>query len=287
MEFYTVTETATRLTMVKRGEVDVATLMTDVFYEDVKKDPKLRLLVPLSPSQRLVYIPAQFNPKSPWADARVRKAASLAIDRKTLADIHMPGSGPIGSLGFDNEAFAAHFSPDPYDPEGAKKLLSEAGYAKGVNVGKLYPADGGYLPYGEQVATYWKAVGINAEIVILDRATWQAERRAGKMKDGAFVDPSVAPTIGGRLSYLFTVGNYGNYPDILALWDRYGLEISPNARRELILKVQSLILERTMFIPLTSNNSPAAFGPKVKGNPYKAQPLIWFTAPFEDIELNK
>jgi len=40
-----------------------------------------------------------------------------------------------------------------------------------------------------------------------------------------------------------------------------------------------------MFILLTSTNSPAAFGPRVKGNPYKIQPLIWFTAPFEDMEL--
>jgi hypothetical protein len=24
----------------------------------------------------------------------------------------------------------------------------------------------------------------------------------------------------------------------------------------------------------------------VKGNPYRVQPLIWFTAPFEDLELN-
>lgn len=286
MEFITVTETATRLAMVKRGEVDVATLMIDVFYQDVKKDPKLRLLVPFSPSQRLVYIPAQWDPKSPWADARVRKAASLAVDRKTLADIHMPGSAPLGSLGLEGDPFALFFPPDPYDPAGAKKLLAEAGYPKGVNVGKLYPADGGYMAFGEQVATYWKAVGINAEVVFLDRLAWQAMREGGKMKDAAFVDPTIAPTIGGRLNYLFSAGNYGNYPDIQALWDKYRKEVSPKVRKELIGRVQTLIHEKTMFIPLASNNSPAAFGPKVKGNPYMVQPLIWFTAPFEDIELN-
>ena len=51
MEFYLVTEPATRLAMVKRGEVDIATLMQGVFYEDVKKDPKLRMLTPDSPTQ--------------------------------------------------------------------------------------------------------------------------------------------------------------------------------------------------------------------------------------------
>jgi ABC-type transport system substrate-binding protein len=107
------------------------------------------------------------------------------------------------------------------------------------------------------------------------------------MKDGAFIDPTIAPTIGGRLSYLFSAGNYGNYPDIQTVWDQYRKEVAPKARKEAIGRVQTLIHEKTMFIPLTSNNSPAAFGPKVKGNPYKVQPLIWFTAPFEDIELNR
>ncbi|MDD1748922.1 MAG: ABC transporter substrate-binding protein [Methanothrix sp.] len=286
LEFHTVLEPATRLAMVKRGEMDVATLMIDVYYQEVKKDPKLRLLVPFSPSQRLVYIPAQWDPKSPWADVRVRKAASLAVDRKTLADIHMPGSGPLGSLGLEGDPFALFFPPDPYDPAGAKKLLAEAGYSKGVDVGKLYPADGGYMAFGEQVATYWKAVGINTEVIFLERVAWQAMREGGKMKDAAFIDPTIAPTIGGRLNYLFSAGNYGNYPDIQALWDKYRKEVSTKVRKELIGRVQTLAHEKTMFIPLTSNNSPAAFGPKVKGNPYLVQPLIWFTAPFEDLELN-
>ncbi len=287
MEFTTIPETATRFAMVKRGEVDIATLMIDVYYQEVKKDPKLRLLVPLSPSQRLVYIPAQWDPKSPWSDARVRKAASLAVDRQALVDIHMPGSHPLGSLGFENDPFVVPFPPDPYDPAAAKKLLAEAGYSKGVQVGKFYPADGGYIPYGEQVATYWKAVGISSEVVVMDRAAWQANREGGKMKDGAFIDPTQAPTIGGRLNYLFTAGNYGNYPDIQTLWDQFRKEVSFQKRKELVGRVQRLIHERTLLIPLTSNNSPAAVGPKVKGNPYRAQPLIWFTAPLEDIELNK
>lgn len=287
MEFQTVSEPSTRLAMVKRGEIDIATLMIDVFYEDVKKDPRLRLLVPLSPAQLLMYPPAQFDPKSPWADARVRKAASLAIDRKTLADIYRPGSGPLGSLGFEGDPFWVNLPADPYDPTGAKKLLAEAGYPKGVHVGRLYPANGAQMPYAEQVATYLKAVGINSEIVLMERAAWQKDRTAGKFKDGAIMDQSNAPTVVGRLSYLFSEGNYGNYPDIQALWEQYRKEVSFKARKDLLYRIQMLIHERTMFILLTTNNSPAAFGPKVKGNPYKGQPLIWFTAPLEDIELNK
>jgi len=97
-----------------------------------------------------------------------------------------------------------------------------------------------------------------------------------------WLDPA---TIGARLGYLFGPTSYGNYPDMKALWDQYQTEINPKVRKDLMGRIQNLIHERTMFIPLTDTNSPAALGPRVKGNPYKIQPLIWFTAPFEDMEL--
>jgi peptide/nickel transport system substrate-binding protein len=285
MEFLTIAEAATRLAMVRRGEVDIATLMQGIFYEDVKKDAKLRLLQPLSSTRWVVAVGAQWDPKSPWSDPRVRKAASLAIDRKTLADIHMPGCEGIGELGMPGDPLGAQFPMDPYDPEKAKKLLAEAGYPKGFQGGKFYPYQSGYWPYGEQVATYWKAVGIHVDIVLLDRPAWLAMREGGKMKGNLCIDYGIAPTITGRLSYLLGPGSFGNYPDIQKLWDQFQKAVDAKERKELILQVQKMIYDRTMFIPLSSTNSPAAFGPKVKGNPYKVQPLIWFTAPFEDVEL--
>jgi peptide/nickel transport system substrate-binding protein len=291
MEFFIVSEPATRVAMVRRGEVDIATLMQGIFYNDVKKDPNLRMLSPLSPAHHIAYMTSQWDPKSPWSDPRVRKAASLAIDRKTLADVHMPGSFPIGGLGLEADPLTVRFAPDPYSPEQAKKLLAEAGYPRGFQAGKYYPMEGGYWAFGEQIATYWKAVGISVEIVLLDRPAWFANRQAKKMSGAVFTEAQNAPTIGGRLAYLFGATSYGNYPDIQAMWEKYQEEVSLKIRRELITRIQELIHERTMWIPLVSNNSPAAIGPQVKGNPFKIQPPksypLWFTAPFEDIELEK
>ena len=227
----------------------------------------------------------KFEAKSPWADARVRKAASLAIDRKSLADIFMPGCKPMGTLAMEGDPSGVHFPADPYDPQQAKKILAEAGYPTGFHGGKFYPYQGGYWPYGEQIVTYWKAVGINVDTVLLDRPAWIANRWGGKMKGALFTDPAPLATIGGRLGHLFGPTSYGNHPDIKALWDQYQTEVNPKDRKDLVARIQNLIYERTMYIPLTDTNSPAAFGPRVKGDPYKIQPLIWFTAPFEDMEL--
>ncbi len=73
----------------------------------------------------------------------------------------------------------------------------------------------------------------------------------------------------------------------MALWNQYRSETNRDARKDVIARVQRLIHDKAMFLPLASSNSPAAIGPRVKGNPYKIQPLIWWTAPFEDIELEK
>jgi peptide/nickel transport system substrate-binding protein len=285
LEIYIVREPGTRLTMAKRGEVDISTLLQGVFYESAKKDPKLRVLSPLSPTIWLAYFASQWDPKSPWSNPKVRKAASLAIDRQTLADVHMPGCGPATTVGIKEDPFVVDFPLDPYDPAKAKKLLAEAGYPNGFNGGKFYPY-GGYWPYGEQIATYWKAVGITMDTVLLDRPGFLAQRRGGKLKGGTFIDPSIAPTIGGRFDYLFGPTSYGNYPDIQALWDKYNKAIKTDERKNLIGQIQKLIYEKSMFLPLTTTNSPAAFGPRAKGNPYRIQPYIWFTCPFEDMELN-
>jgi len=84
------------------------------------------------------------------------------------------------------------------------------------------------MPFGEQVATYWKAVGINAEVVFLDRLAWQAMREGGKMKDGAFIDPTIAPTIGGRLSYLFSAGTTETIPTFRRCGISTGRRFRPN-----------------------------------------------------------
>jgi peptide/nickel transport system substrate-binding protein len=286
LEFANIPEPATRLAMVKRGEADIATLMQGVYYEDLKKTPSLRMLAPLSPVNWTVYIASQWDPKSPWHDERVRKAASLAIDRQTLADIHMPGCGPVGTVAMANDPTAVSFPADPYDPAAARKLLAEAGYPNGFSGGKFYPYEGGYWPYGEQVATYWKAVGITVETVLLDKPALLAYRAGGRMKDALWIDNPTAPTVGLRLSVMFGGGSYGNYPDIAELWKKYQNESSQKVRKGLSEKIQNLVHERRMWLPLTDTNSPAAIGPKVKGNPYKIQPMIWFTAPFEDMELN-
>ena len=92
-----------------------------------------------------------WDPKSPWHDPRVRKAASLAIDRKGLSEAETLGaSKPTGNIVLKSMEYALPIEPDPYDPAQAKKLLAEAGYPNGFDGGDLTPIPP-YFAVGEAV----------------------------------------------------------------------------------------------------------------------------------------
>ncbi len=74
-------EDTTRLAMLKRGEADIAYGVLGAVAEEIQRDPNLKLVPLLGTVTQWVDFFAQWDPKSPWADVRVRRAANYAIDR--------------------------------------------------------------------------------------------------------------------------------------------------------------------------------------------------------------
>jgi peptide/nickel transport system substrate-binding protein len=74
--------------------------------------------------------------KNPLRDARVRKAISKAINRAAIVDKVMEGEAvPAGQLLAEGMfGTTKNLKVEPYDPEGAKKLLAEAGYPDGFGL---------------------------------------------------------------------------------------------------------------------------------------------------------
>ena len=70
-------EETTRAAALKKGEVDIAYLLTGPVAEDVQRTPGFKLVAPRE-SQGTFWLdlPDQWDPKSPWHDRRVRQAAS-------------------------------------------------------------------------------------------------------------------------------------------------------------------------------------------------------------------
>src|SRR5262249_15342895 len=95
--FRSLPDETTRAAALKHGEVDLAMLLTGPIAQDIRATPGLRLAAPLLGAFWMDF-PDQWDPKSPWADRRVRLAASLAIDREALNEAETLGlSLPTGT----------------------------------------------------------------------------------------------------------------------------------------------------------------------------------------------
>src|SRR5262247_516723 len=168
--FKSVPDSITRAAMLKRGEVDVAYLLDVPQAQEVKRDPNLKLAFSGGIATFFLDFLDQWDPKSPWADQRVRLAANYAIDRKALSEAETLGaSRPAGSLVPRTFEFALPLEPYPYDPAKARQLLAEAGYPKGFDAGEL-ATDITFAPESEAVINGFRSVGIRARLRPLERA---------------------------------------------------------------------------------------------------------------------
>ena len=95
--FKVVPDESTRLAMLKRAEADVAYTLRGPLGEEVRRTPGLTLKVTYPTFTEWLVFTQQWDPKSPWADRRVRLAANLAIDRKTLSQAEYLGFGKAAS----------------------------------------------------------------------------------------------------------------------------------------------------------------------------------------------
>ena len=75
---------ATRLAALKAGEVDIAYSIRGELAEQLQRIPGLTMKSVVLQGAFWLYFPEQWDPKSPWHDLRVRQAANLALDRKTI-----------------------------------------------------------------------------------------------------------------------------------------------------------------------------------------------------------
>src|SRR6185436_6070259 len=119
-----ITDEATRAAALRAGEVDIAYLLTGPTAESIQKAPGYKVMAPLLSGAFWLELPDQWDPKSPWADRRVRQAANLAIDRQALNKAETLGFSRLtGNFVPRIFQFALSLEAPPYDPERAKKLL--------------------------------------------------------------------------------------------------------------------------------------------------------------------
>jgi peptide/nickel transport system substrate-binding protein len=288
--FKSIPESTTRLAMLKRDEVDVAYLLDGSLAEEVKRDPKLKLAFSGGIGTFYLDFFDMWDPKSPWADQRVRRAASLAIDRHAISEAETLGaSPPVGNVVPKAFEYALPMDPDPYDPAQAKRLLAEAGYPNGFDAGDLYPWPP-YFSTGEAIIGYLGAIGIRSRLRTMERAAFYAALGTKKLKGLCMCVNAVYGNASSRLSETVPSEGafaYGGYPDVDDLYKRQAFEMDAGKREAMLQQIQRTLHERTRFAPIYDYIWASGVGPRVEDAALmKIDPYPW-SAPLEEVRLKR
>jgi peptide/nickel transport system substrate-binding protein len=171
-----IVDEAARTAALLNGEIDVAEWLSPDNLQIIRNTEGLNGYARGVPA---FYALQPNHREAPWNDQRVRRAASLCLDRTTLSEdlmkgIHEPGAqiwGP-SHVGKDPEGRSI---TDDYNPELAKQLLADAGYADGFRT-KMYSATEGMglpeLVVNNFVVIQLRECGITVDLINLEWITY-------------------------------------------------------------------------------------------------------------------
>jgi peptide/nickel transport system substrate-binding protein len=285
-----IVDEATRAAALRAGEVDIAYLLTGPTAESIQKLPGYKLVAPLLSGAFWLELPDQWDPKSPWADRRVRLAASHAIDRGAVNKAETLGFSRLtGNIVPRIFQFAVPYDPPAYDPDRAKKLLAEAGYPSGVDGGEFYP----FPPYnsmGEAIQGYLQAVGIRTRSRVMERAAYFAAWREKKLRGVILVVSAAYGNTATKLEpYVIRNGiyAYGSNPEIDDLFVQQSREGDAKKREALLHRIQTIIHDQVINVPIYDLAFIWGVGPRVEESGAGLIPGYAYSAPMEDVRLRK
>ena len=203
--------------------------------------------------------------KNPFKDRRVRKAISKAIDRAALVNGIDEGMGVPASQFLPDGVFGTSPSlkPEPYDPEGARRLLAEAGYPNGFAL-TLHGPNGRFVNDAKiavAVGQMLSRIGIAAKVETLPVSIFKT--RVAKYEFGIYIDGwwadtgeassslrSIVATVNPETGWgVVNRGRYSN-PTLDALIGRAMTAIDDKTRDGLLQKASELAMEDVAVVPL-------------------------------------
>lgn len=195
------------------------------------------------------------------ADARVRQAINLAIDRESISSALLGEYGVASSQpsaeGFDG--YVADLTDAyPYDPERARELLAEAGYADGFTLPTLTVAFGGLDTITTAVQPMLAEVGITMDVTVTTDEDSYIDGMVNQQHSATAVGYGSQPMyLMGQALVLPDALPFNGFgtddPEALALLDAITVA-GPDDREEAAQALNAYLVEEAWF-------APVAFGP--------------------------
>ena len=250
--FKSIPDESTRLAMLKRGEADIAYSIRGALAEELRRTPGLTLKPNYPPGTFWLVFPEQWlDPKSPWADRRVRLAASLpSTGRPSTRRRH---SGCRESPGASSRTPSTSIGRPPSPPTISRRLASS--WRRPATPTASTPgtttATASYANLGEAVINYLKAVGIRIQLRPLERAAFILQNSQKKLRNVIQTASGAFGNAATRLDAFVAAGGtftYGTYPDIEGLIREQASELDAKKREAVLHRIQQLIHDKAMVV---------------------------------------
>lgn len=265
-EIPTIDDPNTRALALQSGEIDIA---INIAAGDLALFKNDKYKISEIASLRTVLAQMNMNEGRALHDPKVRAALISSLDRETynkvlLKDTFIPGKAPVPpslDYGFDQLQ-----DPNSYNVERAKKLLAEAGWkdtdgdgyvdknGKNLELDFVYYSGRAELPlYAEATQADAKKIGIKVNLKNVDYNVLDPMRRNGEfdlMISNILTANSGDPEV--YLNWYWKTNINGSQPqnatgysspDFDALSDQLAVEFDPAKRRDLIIKMQQVLLD--------------------------------------------
>lgn len=234
-----------RVAALLAGEVDIIEAVPVDQVALIERDPGA-VLERVEHGGLIVYLGLRTE-TPPLDRAEVRRAISLAIDRRTIVERILrgyatPAASQVGPHDFGHLPLEAH----PYDPDGARRLLARAGVAGGFTL--RMQATRRYLKgseVGQVVAEQLAAVGITVELEIPEWSVYIQQVPAGRQAPLYLLGWGSTQTMDADAA-LYPILRSGepystvSIPTLDDLLERARREMDPEARSQLYHEVQRL-----------------------------------------------
>ncbi len=280
VEWLVIPDESTGLAMYRTGQLDCGPgINWAVRQQDLealkKSHPHLVCQDFLSQSGSVVTMRTDMPP---FTDVRVRRAISHAIDRQALIEAVWGRGAPTPavsrglvewSLPIDQLGAGAKYYE--YDPQEARRLLAEAGYAKGFKTQLTVTSGLGRdrVDEAQLVQRYLKEVGIEAELKIQEYGAYVATTVQGKFEGLVDGPIGVVWEPDGRLYRAYASDssrNIGhvNDPTLTAMLKEQRRRKDLEARKQLIIDIQRYVAEQQYYVYLNSTTLTTSWQPYVK-----------------------
>lgn len=231
----------------------------------------------------------------PLADARIRRAVSLAIDRQGIVDAALSGVGGVaaGTIYPSLMPWAADIPPT-YDPAKAEALLAEAGAIKQGGRWMLngeplhldlvtYSSRAALPPTAALIQAYLMAIGIDTKVTIGEWGanvdairTGTADMHLQTWGVAPSGDPAYFPGVVLHSNADSNIGGYSN-PELDALLDEGTRTFDPEDRKAIYDKVQEIIAKDVPLIPIFHASQVSVMNPKLEGFAPHPAVTYWMT----------